>query len=282
MGIIQNLLEKGFSAFYKKISFLPQSFSTKEFSAYEPDASDCNQNGLQVNFLSWHELMRAEVAIPTVAQHVKAMRSLANSMPNLNMQKIIINESVGPLTQYFPGDILGFLYYLEVGGADGSNKGCWNNSQGQNNCFNNSLDGVIHADNTNINSNIAAAAYPRAAWWAYKTYADGINSRIKATSDNPNLVAMASKSPIQVLLGYSGPSTTGTADVTVTLKNLTFIGQQGSSIKVNVGKVPSTGETPLSNIQLVSSSTVPVTNGTASIVIRGMNIHEKYVIRLIP
>ena|GEM_PF-4580383 len=33
------LLEKGFSAFYKKISFLPQSFSTKEFSAYEPDAS---------------------------------------------------------------------------------------------------------------------------------------------------------------------------------------------------------------------------------------------------
>jgi len=39
MGIIQNLLEKGFSAFYKKISFLPQSFSTKEFSAYEPDAS---------------------------------------------------------------------------------------------------------------------------------------------------------------------------------------------------------------------------------------------------
>jgi len=42
MGIIQNLLEKGFSAFYKKISFLPQSFSTKEFSAYEPDASGFN------------------------------------------------------------------------------------------------------------------------------------------------------------------------------------------------------------------------------------------------
>jgi len=45
MGIIQNLLEKGFSAFYKKISFLPQSFSTKEFSAYEPDASDFYYNG---------------------------------------------------------------------------------------------------------------------------------------------------------------------------------------------------------------------------------------------
>jgi len=43
MGIIQNLLEKGFSAFYKKISFLPQSFSTKEFSAYEPDASDAGR-----------------------------------------------------------------------------------------------------------------------------------------------------------------------------------------------------------------------------------------------
>jgi len=47
MGIIQNLLEKGFSAFYKKISFLPQSFSTKEFSAYEPDASDAIAAALQ-------------------------------------------------------------------------------------------------------------------------------------------------------------------------------------------------------------------------------------------
>lgn len=226
--------------------------------------------------------MRAEVAIPTVAQHITAMRSLANSMPNLNMQKIIITESVGPVTQYFPGDILGFLYYLEAGGADGSNKGCWNNSSGQNNCFNNSVDGVIQAENSNINNNWAANAYPRAAWWAYKTYADGVNSRIKATSDNPNLIAMGSKSPIQILLGYFGTSTTDTADVTVTMKNLVFIGQQGSSIKVNVGKVPRSGESPLSNIQLVSSSVVPVTNGTASIVIPGMNIHEEYVIRLIP
>jgi len=37
-GHNQDLLEKGFSAFYKKISFMPQSFSTKEFSGYEPDA----------------------------------------------------------------------------------------------------------------------------------------------------------------------------------------------------------------------------------------------------
>jgi len=53
MGIIQNLLEKGFSAFYKKISFLPQSFSTKEFSAYEPDASDLDQ--LRREYDSWTE-----------------------------------------------------------------------------------------------------------------------------------------------------------------------------------------------------------------------------------
>jgi len=55
MGIIQNLLEKGFSAFYKKISFLPQSFSTKEFSAYEPDAS-----GMEYLILEYSNARRFE------------------------------------------------------------------------------------------------------------------------------------------------------------------------------------------------------------------------------
>jgi len=39
MGIIQNLLERETSLFSQKISFPPQTFSTKDFSGHEPDAS---------------------------------------------------------------------------------------------------------------------------------------------------------------------------------------------------------------------------------------------------
>lgn len=92
-----------------------------------------NQNNLQVNFLTWHELAGVDYSIPSVAQHITSIRNLAYQYPNLAIQKIFINESVGPLNQYLPGDILGFLYYLEQGGADAANKACWADSSGKSN-----------------------------------------------------------------------------------------------------------------------------------------------------
>ena len=39
--------------------------------------------------------------------------------------------------------ILGYLYYLEKGRADGACKSCWPDTRRENNCFNGSLDGLI-------------------------------------------------------------------------------------------------------------------------------------------
>jgi len=250
------------------------SYANYDQAAMTAFLTYCNQNNLQVNFLSWHELSEVDASLPSITQHLSTMRSLANSMPNLRMQKILITESVGPKITYSPGDIIGTLYYLELGGADGADKACWYDSKGQNNCYNGSVDGII-------NPYSSTGPAPRAAWWAYKTYADGIASRVKATTDNANLVVMASKTPGQVLLGYIGTKTTA-ANVSLNLRNLGFIGQKGGTVTVNVAKVPNAQEATVSNLSPISSSTVPVTNGSATLTISGIKLHEEYVVYLTP
>ncbi len=246
--------------------------NTKAFLDY------CQQNGLQVNFLTWHELMKAENNISTVASNISTMRTVATSYPDLAIQKIFINESVGPRTQYFPGDILAFLYYIELGGADAANKGCWLDTQGKNNCSNNSLDGILN----HVSNGISSTAKPRAAWWAYKTYADVINNRVQTTSSNPNLVALASKTPSQVLLGYHGLTAPGPAKVTVRFKNLPLIGQKGGYVQVTISKVPNTGEATLNNLVPVASLTTPVVYGTTRVFVPLMNLHEEYIVTVSP
>ena len=250
------------------------NFEQAEITAF---LSYCNQNNLQVNFLSWHELSDVDYSLPDIARHIAYMRSLANSFPNLRMQKILINESVGPQIHYFPGDILGSLYYMELGGADGANKACWNDSQGNNNCYNSSLDGIINADYNSDTPNPT----PRASWWAYKTYADGIDSRVKAASDNPNVVVMASRAPGQVLIGYIG-GTKPPTNVNLNLRNLGYIGQRGTTLKVRIAKVPNAGEATVSKPVTITVAYPRVINGSATVTLTGIKLHEEYVVTFNP
>jgi len=230
----------------------------------------CNDNKLQVNFLSWHELMDADPDIPSIATHIAAMRSLAAQYPNLKVQKIIINESVGPDTQYEPGDILAYLYYLQTAGADGANKACWNASDGSNNCFNASVDGII----------APGSFQPRAAWWAYKTYSDGVGSAVKITLQGPGVVAFASKKPAQVLLGHFGQSGSLTVNPTVYLEHLTALGVNGKTVQVTITKVPNNGEQTVSAPTPVSVQQVPVVNGTAAVYVPNVKLHEEYILSI--
>jgi hypothetical protein len=47
------------------------------------------------------------------------------SYKELKLQKIYVNEIVGNLAQYQPGEILGYLYNLEYAKADGACRACW-------------------------------------------------------------------------------------------------------------------------------------------------------------
>ncbi|MEG4021725.1 GH39 family glycosyl hydrolase [Microcoleus sp. S13C4] len=236
----------------------------------------CKANKLEVNFLAWHELN--DTMILFVDDHViDAKRNFQQSpsYKELNLQKIYVNEIVGNLAQYQPGEILGYLYNLEYAKADGACRACWE-SKGPNkvsNCFNNTLSGMVTPNTFE----------PRAAWWTYKAYADGVNSRVRSWSNNNRLVALASKSnpegKAQILLGYFDPNFSSATTVTLSLGNLEQLGiQKGQKITLKLEKIPNNQEGAVPQLVTVKEESLSVSSGSLTYVISNFNVHEGYLL----
>jgi xylan 1,4-beta-xylosidase len=238
----------------------------------------CKANKLEVNFLSWHELNDDNIQF--VDDHlIEAKRNFIQSpaYKDLKIKKIYVNEIIGETGQYQPGDILGYFSYLERGQADGACRACWG-SLGANkvsNCFNNTLAGMVTPDTFK----------PRAAWWAYKLYADGADSRVKSQSDTERVVALASKSTpsskAQVLLGYFGRNYAGSIDMSITLQNLQNLGiAQNGKINIKLEKIPNNQEKVVDKLVLIKEQNVSIGNGTLKYFIPKVGLHEAYILTL--
>lgn len=238
----------------------------------------CKANKLEVNFLAWHELN--DTMILFVDDHViDAKRNFQQSpfYKELKLQKIYVNEIVGNLAQYQPGEILGYLYNLEYAKADGACRACWE-SKGPNkvsNCFNNTLSGMV----------VPNTFEPRAAWWTYKAYADGVNSRVLSQSNNDRLVALASKSTpegkAQVLLGYFDRNYSSATTVTLTLANLRQLGiERNQNITLKLEKIPNNLEGAVPKLITVKEETVSVGGNNLNYVISNFKVHEGYVLTI--
>ena len=235
----------------------------------------CKAHNTRIEVLSWHEL-DTDADIPSVEDHVREARRLFVDNPaykSLGLRQIQINEIVGPSAQYRPGEILGYFDALERGGADGACKGCWNDSKGGSNCGNDTLDGLLTPD----------THQPRAAWWAYKTYADTVSARVVSRSSDRRVVAFASSGDGQtasvVVGGFAyGDYTRGPASVVVRLQNvarLPFVGA-GRRIHVKVEKIPDMGEAALPSLPVVQEQDVTVAGGMAQISLPPLAPHEAY------
>ncbi len=236
----------------------------------------CKANKLEVNFLAWHELN--DTMILFVDDHViDAKRNFQQSpsYKEVKLQKIYVNEIVGNLAQYQPGEILGYLYNLEYAKADGACRACWE-SKGPNkvsNCFNNTLSGMVTPNTFE----------PRAAWWTYKAYADGVNSRVRSWSNNNRLVALGSKSnpegKAQILLGYFDPNFSSATTVTLSLENLEQLGiQRGQKITLKLEKIPNNQEGAVPQLVTVKEESFSVGSGSLAYVIPNFNVHEGYLL----
>ena len=236
----------------------------------------CKANKLEVNFLAWHELN--DTIILFVDDHVfDAKRNYQQSpfYKELKLQKIYVNEIVGELAQYQPGEILGYLYNLEYAKADGACRACWDTtgSKKVSNCFNNTLTGTVTPNTFE----------PRAAWWTYKAYADGVNSRVLSRSDNDRLVALASKSnpqgKAQVLLGYFDRNYSSATTVTLNLKNLQALGiQSGQKVSLKLEKIPNNLEGAVQKLVTVKEEQVSAGSGSLTYAIPNFNVHEGYLL----
>lgn len=231
------------------------------------------QNGITLAYMDWHELSLADANIPSISTNVATMKQWEVGYPGIKNTPVIITESVGPSSHLSPGDILCYLETMGAAGVYGAIKACWTAADTTNFCFNNRLDGLLAADFT-----------PAASWWAYKTYADGISYRVQAASDNANVVALASSqtdfaaNTIQVLVGYGGQGFTSPISATVNLTNLGSAGVPDGTRTLKVYKVPDSGETVVGALTSISTGTVSVSGGAATVSISSMALHEEYVI----
>jgi xylan 1,4-beta-xylosidase len=231
----------------------------------------CRAKGIEVNFLSWHELLKADEDIPSITKHLwDARRNMVNNprYKSLNIREIHINEAVGWKNQYRPGDIVGYLYYLEKGRADAASKSCWPNFENSENCSNNSLDGLIDP----------RTMQPRAAWWVYKTYADGFEARVSSKSTDPKVVALASKSTstrkAQILFGSFSLYSSA---INLKLNNLaaTFKRQD---IRWALYKIPNKYEQSINQLTLIEEKAAAVKSGHAQIKLPAIHQHEAHLL----
>jgi len=218
-------------------------------------ADFCLASGCEINFLSWHELTPGPRDRTDIRRHLDLADAQILRNPAyapLRLRWRIVNEVTGLPDQYFPAEILSDLTALEDGGADFAARACWANSRKVSNCSNNSLDGLLAEDGS-----------PRAGWWTYKVYADGVAGRVQASGDDPRLVVRASRVAhgAQILVGAYAldKRPAPRIAVTIALANLSAAGfEVGQKAHVEIFKIPDSGEAPLAQPISLETATYAV------------------------
>jgi hypothetical protein len=238
----------------------------------------CLAHRCEVNFLSWHELQSTGNRIyPIAANLADAYSSFVNNQDYnaLNILEIHVNEVIGTSDQYRPGEIWGTFFYLEQGRVGGACKACWPGLDGYSNCANFTLDGLLTHDTGN----------PRAAWWAYKLYADGVPTRALSGSSDPRAVSLASAGSeaadqAQVLLGYfESAGAPPNQILEVVLENLGALPFLASAdaLLASLFRIPNSGEQELAAPQLLAQTTLPIAkDGSAVWTLPPLNLHEGF------
>jgi hypothetical protein len=239
-------------------------------------------NGCEVNFLSWHELQSTGTRIfPIAGNLADAYASWVDNpdYADLNIQEIHVNEIIGSADQYRPGEIWGTFYYLEQGGANGACKACWRGLDGYDNCANFTLDGLIAPD----------TYQPRAGWWAYKLYADGVDTRVLSASSDQRVVPLASAGSdtddqAQLLLGYfESPGSSPSMVIEVELANLFALPflKSAESVAVGLASVPNSAEDELPAPLPRGKEVVPIDkDGSAFLTLPPLGLHEGFLLTL--
>lgn len=243
--------------------------------------SHCRGSGCRVGFLSWHANLQPYERITSITDALQRVR--ARVLPryrDVGLERLEVNESVGPADQYRPGEILGFLHSMEAGGAAAAARSCWPALNGTDNCRNGTLEGLVAPD-----------GQPRSAWWAYRAYADGVDGRVPARSSDPEAVAVlaggrtGSGGEAQVVLARLDRVHPGARplEVELTLKGLPRAPALGGArrVRVDVSLLPDSGEAPLPALRPVSTAVVEAAE-SVPVRVGALRPHEALVVRITP
>jgi hypothetical protein len=235
----------------------------------------CRRHGCRVGFLSWHENLEPDDQIAAITGRLRRVRAaLLLRYRDVGLRTIQINEVVGPADQYRPGEILGYLHHLEAGGADAAARSCWPDASGSSSCSNGTLDGLL-----------APGARPRAAWWAYERYADGVAARVPSSSSDPAVASLASarlesRVAAQLLLARldrarrARPLTVG-----LELAGVESLSADGR-VLVSVRRLPDSGEAALEEPAPVQREELELDDGALRLRAGALRPHEALIVTI--
>ena len=150
-------------------------------------------NNLHFDAISWHEFYLPE----NIPIHVSSAKAMIDNR-SLGPMEIQINEFSSGQRHLIPGWTMGWIYYLDEAKVDWASKACWEREIGDRNqtseCIK-GLNGIFAEDEIT----------PHAIYWVHKFYAEMKGSKLEVSTNNPKIVALASKDDvnkeIQVLIG---------------------------------------------------------------------------------
>jgi hypothetical protein len=235
----------------------------------------CAANGVEVNFLTWHEL-EPWSPIRQVQKNLEAARRDYVENPRLaalRLEAIHIHEFVGETDQYRPAELLAFLSSLEKGRADAAARACWGD-----NCNNNSVDGIIDP----------ATFAPRADWWVHKFYAGGVDARVRSNADLDHVSILAnagnaSTDAVHAMVGYDGHqgAVAPALTVSLTLKGISRV-VAGDKVRARIGLVPDRERAAVATLPLLADQVFDVTADALTIVLPSLGKHEVQTLSLYP
>jgi hypothetical protein len=233
----------------------------------------CRRRGCRVDFLSFHANLQPYERIAALSGRLERLRTRYG-------KRIEVNESVGPVDQYRPGEILGFLHHMEAGGADAAVRSCWPDLAGGDNCSNGTLEGLL-----------TAAGEPRSAWWAYRAYADGVGARVPGNSDDPAVAVVASARTAdgggpQVLLARLDRADPDARPLQVDLALRGLAGAPGlggaDRAVASIALLPDSGEEPLAEPRPVARHELAAGTGEVTLPVGALAPHEAILVTLRP
>lgn len=255
----------------------------------------CKDNEMKVQIMSFHLLYQPDSFLPLLEVSMKKLKQLYIGTPeyaSVGLEEIHVNEFLMAYQQNSrPGSILAFMRTMESAGMDGAAKACWSHPKDCSNivdCYLPFNDKWKTCGDGSINGLLTPDYQPRAAWWAYKHYADGVESRVEASSKSSRIRVLASRESMddniaQVMLAYNGDLLKNLKQIDVELTNLdalSFIQDEPRSIEVTVKRIPyiGLGSREILELPVESIERIPVQDGKADLVVSDVNPYDAFVI----
>ena len=217
------------------------STSRLDWEYMGPFLKYAKENDVLPDVLSWHEL-RDGTLIPALV--AEARKFLADN--GMEVRRISINEIIPRARQFSPGVAVVYFANLEAAGVDGACHSCWPEGPERlsTNCERPMLDGLVSIDGEK-----------RAAWWAYKGYADLAGKLVAATCDGDmakRVAAMAARDDaahvLRVLVGNGSDSRGYAVRVAVTGAEKV----RADRVRVVVERIVARGSEPVKEPQRVT------------------------------